>query len=294
MGPIEFVALIALGALWGASFLLIRIGVPDFGPIALVGVRLAIASVLVLTYTRATGQSLPRLHDWRRWLVVGAINTALPFVLFSVAELRVTASLGSILNATTPFFAAVLGAVWLGQRLKRGRVAGLVIGLVGVVLVVGWDVGLASGADYLAALAGLGGGASYAVGTLLVRRLFPHEGSTTLAAGQQTAAACLMIPLGAAWWPSTMPGTDAWLAVVGLGVATTALAYLLFFWLLARAGALAALSVTFIIPVFGIGWGAAFLGEAFGPMQVVGLVTILVGVALVNEVRLPGRAAARQ
>lgn len=196
MGPIEFAGLIALGALWGASFLLIRIGVPDFGPVALVGVRLAIASAIVLGYSRATSQSLPRVQDWRRWLVVGAINTALPFVLFSVAELRVTASLGSILNATTPFFAAVLGAVWLGQRLARGRVAGLAIGLIGVVLVVGWDTGLSSPADYLAALAGLGGGASYAVGTLLVRRLFPHAGSTTLAAGQQTAAACLMIPLG--------------------------------------------------------------------------------------------------
>lgn len=288
MGLIEFAALVTLSALWGASFLLIRIGVPDFGPVALVGVRLAIASVLVLAYTRASGQSLPRLQDWRRWLVVGAVNTALPFVLFSVAELRVTASLGSILNATTPFFAAILGTVWLGQRLAPGRVVGLIIGLTGVVLVVGWDVGLESLDDYLAAVAGLGGGASYAVGTLLVRRLFPHAGSTTLAAGQQTAAACLMIPLGAAAWPSTMPTVGAWLAVIGLGVATTAIAYLIFFWLLARAGALAALSVTFIIPVFGIGWGALFLNEAFGPMQVVGLVTILAGVALVNEVRLPG------
>jgi drug/metabolite transporter (DMT)-like permease len=292
MGPIEFAGLIALGALWGASFLLIRIGVPDFGPVALVGVRLAIASAIVLGYSRATSQSLPRVQDWRRWLVVGAINTALPFVLFSVAELRVTASLGSILNATTPFFAAVLGAVWLGQRLARGRVAGLAIGLIGVVLVVGWDTGLSSPADYLAALAGLGGGASYAVGTLLVRRLFPHAGSTTLAAGQQTAAACLMIPLGVAAWPAEMPGMAAWLAVVGLGVATTAIAYLIFFWLLAKSGALAALSVTFIIPIFGVAWGAVFLGEAFGPTQVVGLLTILFGVALVNEVRLPGLSRA--
>lgn len=292
MGPVEFAALIVLGALWGASFLLIRVGVPDFGPVALVGVRLAIASSIVLAYARATGYALPRMQDWRRWIVVGAINTALPFVLFSVAELRVTASLGSILNATTPFFAAVLGVAWLGQRLARGRVVGLLVGLLGVVLVVGWDVGLESPADYLAALAGLGGGASYAVGTLLVRRLFPQAGSTTLAAGQQTAAAVLMVPLGAVAWPDAMPGMGAWLAVVGLGVATTAIAYLIFFWLLARAGALAALSVTFIIPIFGVGWGAAFLGEAFGPMQVVGLVTILVGVALVNEVRLPRLARA--
>ena len=84
MGPVEFAALIVLGALWGASFLLIRVGVPAFGPVALVGVRLAIASSIVLAYARATGYTLPRVQDWRRWLVVGAINTALPFVLFSV------------------------------------------------------------------------------------------------------------------------------------------------------------------------------------------------------------------
>ena len=107
MGPVEFAALIVLGALWGASFLLIRVGVPAFGPVALVGVRLAIASSIVLAYARATGYTLPRVQDWRRWLVVGAVNTALPFVLFSVAELRVTASLGSILNATTPITHAI-------------------------------------------------------------------------------------------------------------------------------------------------------------------------------------------
>jgi drug/metabolite transporter (DMT)-like permease len=292
MGPVEFVALIVLGALWGASFLLIRIGVADFGPVALVGVRLAIASAIVLAFTRGAGQTLPRVQDWRRWLVVGTINTALPFVLFSVAEMRITASLGSILNATTPFFAAVLGAVWLGQRLARGRLVGLVVGLVGVVLVVGWDVGLQTPDDYFAAGIGTVGAASYALGTLLVRRLFPHAGSTTLAAGQQTAAACLMVPLSAVAWPNVLPGADAWFAVVGLGVATTAIAYLIFFWLLARAGALAALSVTFIIPVFGVAWGATFLGEAFGLMQAVGLLIILVGVALVNEVRLPGLSRA--
>jgi drug/metabolite transporter (DMT)-like permease len=281
-----------LGALWGASFLLIRIGVPGFGPVSLVGVRLGIAAAIILAYTGATSQKLPRVQDWRRWLVVGAFNSALPFVLFSFAGLRVTASLGSILNASTPFFAAILSSVWLRQRLAFGRVVGLVVGLIGVSFVVGWDVGLESPADYLAALAGLGGGASYAVGTFLVRHLFPTECATTLAAGQQTAAACLMVPLAVAAWPSTVPGEAAWLAVIGLGVATTALAYLIFFWLLARAGAFAALSVTFIIPVFGVAWGAALLGESFGPMQVIGLGTILVGVALVNEVRLPrlGRA----
>jgi drug/metabolite transporter (DMT)-like permease len=206
--------------------------------------------------------------------------------------MRITASLGSILNATTPFFGAVLGAVWLGQRLARGRLVGLVVGLVGVVLVVGWDVGLQTPDDYFAAGIGTVGAASYALGTLLVRRLFPHAGSTTLAAGQQTAAACLMVPLSAVAWPNVLPGADAWFAVVGLGVATTAIAYLIFFWLLARAGALAALSVTFIIPVFGVAWGATFLGEAFGLMQAVGLLIILVGVALVNEVRLPGLSRA--
>ncbi|MEY4405649.1 MAG: hypothetical protein RL345_115, partial [Chloroflexota bacterium] len=140
-------------------------------------------------------------------------------------------------------------------------------------------------ADYVSALAALGGGASYAIGTLLVRRLFPMASSVTLAAGQQVGAAVVMAPIGLLLWPSVNPGWVAWTSVLILAVFLTALAYLIFFWLVARAGALAAMTVTFLLPVFGVVWGSIFLSEPLGPVQVAGLVVILGSLAMVNELR---------
>ncbi|NBQ32790.1 MAG: DMT family transporter [Proteobacteria bacterium] len=285
MGLLEFGVLLFLGALWSTAFLFLRLGTPEFGPAALVGVRITVASVIVVGYVWGTGQTLPDCRDWRKWLLVGVVNTALPFFLFSFSELRITSSLASVMNSTTPFFGAILSATWLRQTMSWQKIGGLVAGFGGVLLVVGWDQELHDVADYVSALAALGGGASYAVGTLLVRRLFPMASSVTLAAGQQVGAAVVMAPIGLLLWPSVNPGWVAWTSVLILAVFLTALAYLIFFWLVARAGALAAMTVTFLLPVFGVVWGSIFLSEPLGPVQVAGLVVILGSLAMVNELR---------
>lgn len=293
MGLLEFGVLLFLGALWSTAFLFLRLGSPEFGPAALVGVRITVASVIVVGYVWGTGQTLPDRRDWRKWLLVGVVNTALPFFLFSFSELRITSSLASVMNSTTPFFGAILSATWLRQTMSWQKIGGLVAGFGGVLLVVGWDQELHDVADYVSALAALGGGASYAVGTLLVRRLFPTASSVTLAAGQQVGASVVMAPIGLLLWPSVNPGWVAWTSVLILAVFLTAFAYLIFFWLVARAGALAAMTVTFLLPVFGVVWGSIFLSEPLGPVQVAGLVVILGSLAMVNELRwrqfLPSR-----
>lgn len=285
MGLFEFGFLLVLGAMWGTAFAFIRIASPEFGPVALVAVRITLAASIVLAYARLSGHAMPSLRDWRKWLVVGAINTALPFFLFSYAELRVTSSLASVMNSTTPLWGAVLAATWLRQSLPARRVAGLAAGFAGVMLVVGWDAGLRDAADYVSALAALGGGASYAVGTLLVRRLFPMAASVTLAVGQLVGAAVIMAPAGVLFWPATNPSPLAWASAIVLAVFLTAVAYVIFFWLVARSGPLAAMSVTFLLPVFGVTWGALLLAEPLSVMQGVGLAIILASVAVVNDVR---------
>lgn len=285
MGLLEFGVLLFLGALGSTAFLFMRLGTPEFGPAALVGVRITVAAVILLACAWGSSQALPNRRDWRKWLIVGIINTALPFFLFSYSNMRITSSLSSVMTATTPFFGAILSATWLRQSLSLTKTGGLMAGFAGVLLFVGWDQALDELADYVCALAALGGAASYAVGTLLVRRLFPNASSVTLAAGQQVGAAVVMAPIGLLLWPSVNPGWVAWTSVLILAVFLTALTFLIFFWLVARAGPLAAMTVTFLLPVFGVIWGSIFLSETLGPVQAAGLVVILGSLAMVNELR---------
>ena len=293
MGLLEFVVLLFLGALFSTSFAFLRLATPEFGPASLVAVRVTTAAAILFTYVLVTGRALPDRRDWWKWLVVGITNTALPFFLFSFSELRITSSLASVINSATPFFGEILAATWLRQSLSWQKIGGLVTGLAGVILVVGWDQELHDLADYASALAALGGAASYAVGTLLVRRLFPNVASVTLAAGQLAGAAVIMAPVGLILHPSLNPGLVAWTSVLFLAVFPTALAFLVYFWLLERSGPLAAMTVAFLLPVFGVIWGSVFLDEPLGLVQIAGLIVILGSLTMVNELRWQALLPAR-
>lgn len=283
MKPFDIAELVLLAALWGASFLFMRLGAHEFGPIALAAVRVGLASALLIPLLAVRGQLGDMRRHWRGLLIVGALNSAIPFVLFSFAALSITAGLSSIVNATTPLWTAAVAFVWLRQGLTPLRTLGLVIGFAGVAFLA-WDkASFKPGADhsgFWAMLACLGATFCYGMAANATGRLLGGVAPLVVATGSQFAAA-LMLALPAAWlWPSTPPGAVAWSAVLALAALCTAWAYILYFRLMSRVGPTNAVSVTFLIPVFAMLWGAVFLQEAITAQMVVGGAIVLVGIAL--------------
>ena len=291
MTLLELAVLVLLAAVWGGSFLFIRVAVPELGPAPLVLARVAIAGALLALLAVARRQS-PwggiRRHR-RALLVLGLTNAALPFSLIAAAELHITASLASVLNATVPLATALLGAAWTGERIGAKRGAGLLLGVAGVAVLVGWSALPSSLATWASVAALLGATVSYAFAGLWARHRLAGVPSPTLALGQQVAAVAWLAIPGAATLPARLPSSSALGALLALAVVSTAAAYLLWFWLLARVGPTRTASVTYLIPVFGATWGALFLGERFSGGMLAGLAAILGSVVLVNDLRLPGR-----
>jgi len=285
MGTRDLGALVILGALWGASFIFIRVAVPALGPFVLVDLRVLLAAAALVLYA-VIASSLPKLRsNWGRFLVLGGFNAALPFTLIAAAEINLTASLAAILNATTPLFAAVVAAVWIGEVLTPKRVGGLLLGIVGVAVVVGWTpvalspvVVLSVGASLVAAL-------SYGLGGVYAKRAFPGVPPLGMAIGQQAAAGLLLVPPAAATLPGEAPSLAVVLSLLSLSLLSTALAYLLYFRLITSVGPTSTLTVTFLVPVFGLLFGALFLEEPVGVGTFVGLGVILSSVALVTGIR---------
>jgi drug/metabolite transporter (DMT)-like permease len=276
--------LVLLAALWGASFLFMRIGAPEFGPVALVFVRVAGASALLLPLLAAQGQLGALRQHWRPLLVVGLLNSALPFALFTVAALTLSAGLSGIFNATAPLWGAVVAWLWLKDKPTPARALGLVIGFGGV-LVLAW--GKASFKPGLHGVSPAVGIAACITATLLygftvnfTKRALQGVPPMAVAAGSQSWAA--LVTLGPAlWlWPTSNPSAGAWTAVAVLALACTGLAYILFFRLIAHVGPAQAISVTYLIPVFAIGWGVLFLGEGVTPILLTGGAIVLLGTAL--------------
>jgi drug/metabolite transporter (DMT)-like permease len=274
--------LLALAALWGGSFLFIKVAVDELGPVALAcgRVLLAAAALVVLTRARARGTRPP----WK-WVALGAINASAPFVLIGFAEGRIGASLAAILNAATPLFSALVA----GDPLTRRRLAGLVTGMGGVALVVGLAPVDLSGHFLVGAAASLGAALCYAIGTTYVRRSFSGMAPATLALGQQLGAGVVLLPF-VALAPPHAPNAGDLAALAALAIPCTAVAYLLYFRLVAQVGPTSTLTVTMLVPVFGVLWAAVFLGEHVGIGTIVGGVVVLGSVRLVTGQAAPDRA----
>ena len=295
MKPFDIGELVLLAALWGGSFLFMRVGAPEFGPVALAAVRVGLASAMLIPLLGWRGQLGELRRHWKALLIVGALNSAIPFVLFTFAALSITAGLSSIVNATTPLWTAVVAFVWLRQGLTPLRALGLVIGFAGVAFLA-WDkASFKPGADhsanagFWAMLACLGATLCYGVAANATKRLLGGVAPLVVATGSQLAAA-LMLALPAAWlWPASTPGTVAWSAALALAALCTAWAYILYFRLMSRVGPTNAVSVTFLIPVFAMLWGAVFLQEAITAQMVFGGAIVLVGIALALGVVRFGR-----
>jgi drug/metabolite transporter (DMT)-like permease len=290
----DLAELIALAALWGASFLFMRIGAGEFGPVALSAVRVIGATLFLLPILKARGQVAALKKHWRSLLVVGLTNSALPFLCFSYAALSITAGLSSMFNAATPLFAAVIAWLWLKDRLTPSRIVGLAIGFAGV-LWLAWDkASFKPGGSGWAIVACLAATLCYGISASYTKRRLTGVPPLAVAAGSQLSASlCLVLP-ALVWWPQAMPTHTAWLAAGLLALACTGIAYVLFFRLIASVGPANAIAVTFLIPVFAVVWGWLFLDEGVTAQMVIGCVVILVGTALTTGVlKLPSRAAAR-
>lgn len=281
---LEFVC---LAAIWGASFLFIRVAVPEFGALPLMMVRCLVgAAILVpLAFARhgAAGLAAHAGPAWGRLFAAGVMNSAVPFAMFGFAGLYLSAGFSSILNATVPIFGAIVGVVWLRERLTAARIAGLVIGLAGVALISWQRVDIAGGGmGVLAVLACLVATFSYAVAGNFAKTRLARIDPLVLAAGSQAGALLALLPGGVALWPAQWPSAGAWACALALGALCTGFAYVLFFRLISRLSASAALSVTFLIPVFGVFWGWLFLAETVDVWMLTGGAVVVLGTALAS------------
>lgn len=285
MKPRDVLLLFILAALWGASFIYIRFAGPALGAFALVAARTLIASAVLIAIAVATGVKLDLRQRWKEYLILGALNSAVPFVLITAAELSMTAPLAAILNATTPLWGAVVTAIWLRDRLTMPRIAGLLIGLLGVVIVVGWESITMSPALWIATVMMLVASLFYALGTTYGKTTFKSPVPLVMAIGQQLAAGLIVLPLAIANPPTGEITPLIVVAILLLAVLSTAVAYLLYFMLLKSAGPINTMTVTFLVPFFTILWDALFLEASISWTQFAGLLVILVGLFLVTGFR---------
>jgi drug/metabolite transporter (DMT)-like permease len=285
MNPRDRLDLLLLGVIWGASFLFMRVAVPEFGPVPLAGIRIAIAAAFLLAILAWRRGARTLLSSALPMTALGAANSALPFTLFAYATLHITAGAAAVVNASTPLFAAVIAFFWLRHRLAPVAIVGLVIGFGGVVILV-WDrISFGNGSGIWAPLAGLAGGLSYGFAANYAKQRLHGVTPLASAAGSLTAAALLLLPLVVAYWPSVTPRLLSWLCVIVLGVACTAIAYILYFRLIARIGPAKTVTVTYLVPFFGMLWGLVFLGERITTNMLVACAVILLGTALATGSR---------
>jgi len=282
--------LLLLAALWGGSFLFMRIAAPHFGALPLAAVRVAGAALLLVAILATQHGFAGLRRHWRPIACVGITNSALPFLAFSIAALSIPAGLSSILNATSPMFGALIAMLWLREPGSPPRSAGVVLGFAGVAMLA-WDnarVGSPTQGSALAIGLCLGASALYGYSACFVRRHLAAADPLAVACGSQISAALVLALPAWALWPAALPPAPAWLAATALALPCTGLAYVLYFRLIARIGPARAISVTFLIPAFAMLWGGLFLGESVSLGMLATTCMILLGTGLATDLlRLP-------
>lgn len=268
--------LVTLAAMWGASFLFMRVAAPVVGAVATADLRMLIAGSALLAYYAATGFDAQWRLQWRHYLAIGILNSAAPFLLYSYAALDLSVGLLAVLNATSPMWAALLSVSLLREPLTPRRLGGLLTGVAGVALVCGAD----ASTRWISIAAGLAAASCYALTGIAVKRWGKGASARGMAVGTQVTGGVLLLPLLAVSPPAEFTLVVAG-ALLALGMMCSALAYILYFRLIADIGATDALTVTYLIPIFGVLWGALFLGEPFTLRMVAGSLVVIAGTALV-------------
>lgn len=275
---------VLLAAIWGSSFLFMRFAITDFGVVPAAAMRVAIGATFLLPLMLWKGGARDFRKHWKAICLIGVINSGLPFLLFAFSLLTISTGLSAILNATVPLFGALVAWVWLKDKPTGSRVLGLAIGFLGVALLA-WDKasfqpGASGIAPAWAVLACLLATVSYGIAASATKRYLTGVPPLVNAAGSQLGATAALV-LPALWLaPQAMPGRQAWIAVLVVGVMCTGVAYVLYFRLIENTGPAKALTVTFAVPVFAVIYGALFLDEHVTPWMVGCGLVIVCGTAL--------------
>ena len=292
MSYLNLTRLILLGAIWGASFLFMRIAVPSFGPPVLIELRLLMAALLLAVVASVTGRRLDWGRHWRHYSIIGAANSAIPFLLFAYAAKTLPASLLSLFNSLAPIFGAIVAALWFRTSVSRSAAIGLGSGVLGVAVLTSDHLMHATVAGNRVVVALSFGAATlapvcYAVAGAYIKWKASDSDAFSNAHGSMWASSALALPLALMFMPSAPPSGIDWFAAAALGVICTGVAYLLYFKLIAELGPMRTLSVSFLIPVFGVLWGAVLLDEPVGWTLLVGGALILLGTALATGILRP-------
>jgi drug/metabolite transporter (DMT)-like permease len=296
--PADLARLVTLAAMWGASYLFMRYAVAHFGPVALIEWRVLLAGLALTAFLLATGGSVGWRKHWRDYLFVGAVGLALPFVLIAEALTTIDASTAAILNALSPLFASVVAAIWIRDPLTPAKMGGIALCLAGTAVLVGWTPAPMSPRELLAASMSVAATALYGYTIVFTKVRLKASSPLGTSAGTLLMAAVALMPLlpfvPAPRAVASIPAM-AWLAMLGLAIVSTTFAFILYYRLIADVGPVKAITVTLLVPIFGMIWGVLFLGEPLTPGRIAGCAIILAGCSLIlGLVRIPLRRAASQ
>ena len=287
---------VALAAIWGSSFLLMRLGAAEFGVMATAGGRVAIGAATLIPILCFSGHWPELRRNAGKILCIGILSSGVPFVLFSYAVLSISTGLSAILNATAPLFGAVIAWWWLNDRPDRSRTLGLLIGFAGVVLLASGKASFKPGGSGWAVLACLGATLCYGIAANFTKRHLSGVHPLAIATGSQIGATIVLALPMWIFWPEQNPGMTPWMSLIVLGILCTGVAYILYFRLIAQLGPARAITVTFLIPVFAVFFGVSLLGEELTAWMLACGAVIVLGTALSTGVlRLPaGKAASNR
>ncbi|WP_192035034.1 DMT family transporter [Halomonas sp. YLGW01] len=283
MSPTDTLRMILLSTLWGMSFIFMRVAVPEFGPVSLILVRMGVGALLLMPLLLGAGYLRLVWENKGRLLLLGLVSHVLPFSLLALATTRLEAGFTSLINATTPIFTALLGALFFTTPVQRQQYLGLALAFLGVYVLSANRLDFALGGDGWFILSALGATFCYGVAGNYSKTHLAHLPVRVLAAGSTAMSSLLLLIPGLLLWPAEPIGAVAWGNGLALATFSTALAFLLFFGLLSSAGATATSTVTFLVPVSALLWGYLLLGEALDLQILAGMAITLIGTAIATR-----------
>ena len=281
MKPFNYLQLFTLAAIWGSSFLFMRVASPEFGPISLIMIRATVAMLFLVPIVLYKKRYADIKKYWKTLFIFGLINTAIPFTLLSYATLYFTAGTASILNATMPFFTTLIAYVVFKDKLPTIGFIGLILGFAGVSIIASTSA-TADGLAWPAIIAALCATFCYGVSTHIAKIYLSKADSLSCATGSQIFASMIMLPLGILFWPDNAISTESWISAIVLGIVCSGVAFIIFFSLVSQVGPTNTSTVTYLIPIFGILFGIIFLEESVTYVTLVGSICILFGVMLIT------------
>lgn len=288
----DIISLLVLAGIWGGSFIFMRVAAPEFGIYVLVAIRTLLATAVLLPLLMLTGSIKEIKRHWLAIALVGLANTAVPFVLFNYSSLHLEAGVSAILNATAPMFGAIVAWLWLGDKLTKSAMVGLVIGFFGVAVISQQKVGTGD-ISFIPILTALLATLGYGIAASMMKKWLQGVKPLVVATGSQAMASVILAPFALATLPEVMPSMNAWLNAIALSIGGTGIAYILYFKLIADIGPSKAITVAYLVPLFGIVWGILFLQEHLTSQTILGGVLVLLGVALTTGVIKRKRHAMR-